>query len=146
MKTVIKCIDGSVAVMTLVEGADLKTALRKWGDVNPGKYISHRQMEDSAIPTDREFREAWADTTPEAVIDINMVKARRIHLDRIRAKRDAELARLDIEGIRAEDLGLVDDLAKIRAKKQILRDIPQTIQVALDMAKTVDELRAIKPL
>jgi len=146
MKTVIKCTDGSVAVMTLVEGADLKTALRKWGDVNPGKYISHRQMEDSAIPTDREFREAWADTTPEAVIDINMVKARRIHLDRIRAKRDAELARLDIEGIRAEDLGLVDDLAKIRAKKQILRDIPQTIQVALDMAKTVDELRAIKPL
>ncbi len=145
MKTVIKCTDGSVAVMTLVEGADLKTALRKWGDANPGKYLSHRNMEDSAIPKDREFREAWADITPEPMIDIDMVKARAIHLNRIRVKRNVELARLDIEAIRAEDMGLVDELTKIKAKKQILRDLPQTIQIDLDKAKTVEELKAIQP-
>ena len=145
MKTVIKCIDGSVAVMTLVEGADLLKALRKWGDVNPGKYFSHRNMEDDAIPKDREFREAWADTTPELVIDFDMVKARAIHLGRIRVKRNAKLALLDIEAIKAQDMGLVDKLAQIRVEKQTLRDLPQTIQADLDAAKTVEELKAIKP-
>jgi len=145
MKTVIKCTDGSVAVMTLVEGADLSEALRKWGNVNPGKYLSHRQMEDSAIPKDRKFREAWADTTLEPMIDIDMVKARAIHLARIRVKRNAELARLDTDAIRAEDMGLTEELTKIRAKKQVLRDLPQTIQANLEAAKTVEELKAIQP-
>lgn len=143
MKTVIKQQDGRVAIMTLVDGADLSEALRKWSDVNPGKYLFHREMEDSAIPEDREFREAWTDITPEAVIDIDMVKAKAIHIARIRVKRDAELARLDIEAVRAEDMGLVDELKKIREMKQVLRDIPQAIQADLDAAKTVDELKFI---
>lgn len=145
MKTVIKCTDSSVAIMTLVGGADLSEALRKWGDVNPGKYLSHRDMEDSTIPKDREFRGAWTDTTPEAIIDIDIVKARAIHLDRIRVKRNTELTRLDIEGIKAEDMGLTEELARIRAEKQVLRDLPQTLQKDLDAAKTVDELKAIQP-
>ena len=145
MKTVIKCIDGSVAVMTLVEGADLSKALRKWSDVNLGKYLSHREMGDSTIPKDREFREAWADITPESIIDIDMVKARAIHLARIRVKRNAELTRLDTEAIRAEDMGLTAELEKIRAKKQALRDLPQAIKADLDAAKTVNDLKAIQP-
>lgn len=76
MKTVIKCTDGSVAVMTLVDGADLAEALRKWGDVNPGKYLSHREMPDDAIPIDRRLRDAWGDTTQELIIDIDTTKAK----------------------------------------------------------------------
>lgn len=132
--------------MTLVEGADLSEALRKWGDVNPGKYLNYREMEDSAIPTDREFREAWTDTTPEAVIDINMEKARIIHLDRIRVKRNAKLAFLDTEGIKAQDMGLIAELDEIRTKKQVLRDLPQTLQKDLEAAKTVDDLKIIQPI
>ena len=74
MKTVIKTTDG-VAIMTLVEGADLSEAIEKWKQANLGKYISHRQMPDSAIPTDRSFRHLWTDTTPELTIDIDMTKA-----------------------------------------------------------------------
>jgi hypothetical protein len=146
MKTVIKCTDGSVAVMTLVEGADLDEALRKWGDVNPGKYLSHRDMENSAIPKDREFREAWTDTTPEAVIDIDMVKARKIHLDRIRVKRNAALDVLDIEALKAIEKSDTVTLTAVAAKKQALRDLPQTMAADLEAAKTVDDLKKIIPL
>ena len=146
MKTVIKCTDGSVAVMTLVDGADLSEALRKWNDVNPGKYLSHRDMEDDAIPTDREFREAWTDTTPELIIDIDMVKARKIHLDRIRAKRNKELDRLDKEQIKAQDQNNTVEVEKIKTQKQVLRELPQTIAAALEAAQTTEELKKVKPL
>ncbi len=147
MKTVINCTDGSVAVMALVEGADLDTAINKWMAIKPsGTYLSHRDMEDSAIPTDREFREAWADTTPEPVIDIDMVKARKIHLDRIRVKRNAKFAALDIESLKAIEKSDTVTLAAIAAQKQALRDLPQTIAASLEAAKTVTDLKAIKPL
>lgn len=70
MKTVIKCIDGSVQIMTLVNQADEAYAIEQWKIANPEKYVSHRQMPDSAIPTDRTFRHLWTDTSPELVIDI----------------------------------------------------------------------------
>ena len=143
MKTVIKCVDGSVAVMTLVDGADLSEALVKWGHVNPGKYLSHRSMPDESIPADREFRGAWTDTSAGLSIDIDMVKARAIHLNRIRTERNAELAALDIEQIKAQDQGRTEDGADLKAKKQILRDIPQTIAPSIESASTIEELKAI---
>jgi len=75
MKTVIKLASGGVAIMTLVNDADEAQAIEKWKLSNPEQYVSHRQMPDSAIPTDRTFREAWSDTTPELTIDIDMAKA-----------------------------------------------------------------------
>jgi hypothetical protein len=75
MKTVIKLASGGVAIMTLVNDADEVEAIEKWKAVNPGAYVSHRQMPDSAIPADRTFRDAWADITPELTIDIDMAKA-----------------------------------------------------------------------
>jgi len=146
MKTIIKCTDGSVAVMTLVAGADEAEALKKWKLVNPDTYVSHRQMPDSAIPADRTFRNAWADTTPELTIDVDMVKARAIHLESIRIKRNAELAKLDVEAIKAQDMGNAETLAQIRARKQELRDLPATLAPTLASALSVDALKAIQPL
>lgn len=145
MKIIIKTTDG-VAVMSLAEGADFEDVLFKWKLVNPGKYISHREMPDEAIPTDRYFRDAWEDTTPELVIDINMAKARDIHLNRIREQRNDELSKLDIEAIKAQDIGDVNALAKIRARKQELRDLPAILAPTLASALSVDELKAIQPL
>ncbi len=143
MKIVIKCVDGSIQVMTLVGEADLSEALHKWSDVHPGKYLNHRVMPDDAIPINREFREAWADTTPEPVIDIDMTKARTMQLNRIRTLRDGCLIKLDKESIKMQDIGDDVNLAKIRQKKQKLRDLPQTIQARLDAAVSVDDLRKI---
>ncbi len=145
MRIVIKTHDG-VQIMTLAEGANFEDALRKWADVNPNQYISHREMPIEAIPTDRSYRGAWADTTPELTIDIDMVKAREIHLQRIRIQRNAELAKLDIEVMKAQDMGDTEKLAQIRQRKQELRDLPTTLRPTLDAANTVDELKAIQPL
>jgi hypothetical protein len=146
MKTVIKCTDGSVAVMTLIEGADINEAIGKWKQVHPNKYLSHREMPDAAIPTDRTFRDAWADTTSERIIDIDMAKARDIHLGRIRIKRNAELSKLDIQAIKAQDIGDAETLTQIRVRKQELRDLPTILASAFASAASVDALKKIKPL
>jgi hypothetical protein len=146
MKTVIKCIDGSVAVMTLVAGANLDDAIDKWKQVHPNKYLSHREMPDGVIPTDRTFRDAWADTTPELTIDIDMAKARDIHLSRIRIKRNAELSKLDTQATKAQDIGDTATLTQIRTRKQELRDLPATLAPTLASAVSVDALKAIQPL
>jgi hypothetical protein len=145
MRIVIKTHDG-VQIMTLAEGANFEDALRKWADVNPNQYISHREMPIEAIPTDRSYRGAWADTTPELTIDIDMVKAREIHLQRIRIKRNDELSKLDVEVMKAQDIGDTEKLAQIRQRKQELRDLPTTLRPTLDAANSVDELKAIQPL
>lgn len=76
MKTIIKCTDGSIQVMTMVGDVDADAEIEKWKDLHPGKYESHREMPDDAIPADRRFRSAWADTTLDLVIDIDIDKAR----------------------------------------------------------------------
>ena len=145
MKIVIKTTDG-VQIMTLVGDSDVGEALSKWGDLHPNKYISHREMPDDAIPTDRTFRDAWADTTPELTIDVDMAKARAIHLDSIRIKRNAELSKLDVQATKAQDIGDAETLAHIRARKQELRDLPATLAPTLASAASVDALKAIQPL
>jgi hypothetical protein len=146
MKIVIKCTDGSVQIMTLVNDSDEAEALRKWKLAHPAAYVSHRSMQDDVIPTDRTFRNAWADTTPELTIDVDMVKARNIHLNSIRIKRNAELAKLDIQAIKAQDIGDVETLTQIRTRKQELRDLPATLAPTLASALSVDALKAIQPL
>lgn len=85
--------------------------------------------DDSEIPTDRTFRNAW---TMDLTVDMD--KAREIHMDRIRVVRDEELKRLDIETLKGVD---------VQKEKQALRDIPQTFD--LDKAETPDELKALWP-
>ena len=145
MKIVIKTT-GGIHILTLVGDADLNDVLQKWKNFNVGKYVSHREMPDDVIPTDRTFRDAWADTTPELAIDVDMAKARNIHLSRIREQRNVELAKLDVEAIKAQDIGDAETLAQIRARKQELRDLPATLAPTLASALSVDALKAIQPL
>jgi CheY-like chemotaxis protein len=146
MKIVIKRTSGGVSIMTLINDSDEAESIRKWKLAHPEQYVSHRQMPDDAIPTDRTFRNAWADITPELIIDVDMTKARNIHLESIRIKRNAELAKLDIEAIKAQDMDNAETLAQIRARKQELRDLPATLAPTLASAASVDALKAIQPL
>jgi hypothetical protein len=146
MKIVIKRASGGVSIMTLINNSDEAESIEKWKLAHPEEYVSHRSMPDDAIPTDRTFRNAWADTTPELVIDVDMTKARNIHLESIRLKRNAELAKLDVEAIKAQDMGNAETLAQIKARKQELRDLPATLAPTLASAASVDALKAIQPL
>jgi multidrug efflux pump subunit AcrB len=145
MKVVITTTEG-VQIMSLVQDSNLSDALNKWASLHPNKYISHREMPDEAIPLDRTFRDAWVDTTPELTIDIDMDKARNIHLDSIRIERNAELSKLDIQATKAQDTGDVETLTQIRMRKQELRDLPANLASTLASAISIDELKAIQPL
>src|SRR3546814_3685474 len=70
------------------------------------------------VPQDRTFRNAWAKNGRSIVHD--MGKARAIHMARIRAARDKELTRLDIEQLKGND---------VAAEKQRLRDLPATFDL-----------------
>ena len=65
-------------------------------------------------------------------INVNMTKARAIHMDAIRAVRDAELLAKDVTFMRAVEAGDTSAQATIATEKQVLRDIPQTFDLTTD--------------
>jgi len=64
-------------------------------------------------------------------IKVNMPKARGIQMDKIRVMRDKELAKKDIEYMKALEAN-DGSAAAVAAKKQELRDIPQTFDLTTD--------------
>ena len=108
----------------------------------PKGAINVRVMD--AVDLDRNFRNAWRDEG--AMVTVDMIKARAIHLDRLRDLRVPVLARLDVAWSMAAAKKDSMSADQIEAKRQALRDMPQTIQTQLDAATTPDALMAIEPL
>mgnify|MGYP001159722800 FL=1 len=71
-------------------------------------------------------------------IQINMAKAKQLHIENIRIAREPKLAALDVEFQRALESGV--DTSSIVAKKQALRDAPAA--AGISTATTTDELVA----
>jgi hypothetical protein len=110
---------------------------------NPGDgAIRVADIPTNEIPSDREFRDAWI---WNGQIEHDLVKAGQIHLDRIRVKRDAALERLDVEFIKALELGDEAKITEIKVMKQALRDLPQEILPDIQACKSIDEIKAIQP-
>ena len=105
--------DGTVSIIT--PAGDVNNAIK---DVPSG--LSYEIVEDSAIPTDRSFRNAWKQNSK--TIETDMTKAKEIHKDKIRIARTPKLAELDIEFQKA--LETSSSTTDIVAKKQLLRDAP----------------------
>lgn len=98
-------------------------------------------VDESAIPTDRTFRNGWK--AGMGKVEHDMPKCREIHKDRLRELRAPKLAALDVEYMRALEAGDSALAADIAAQKQVLRDV--TKDPAITAAKTVDELKAAVP-
>lgn len=77
-------------------------------------------------------------------INVNMTKARAIHLAEIRRARNAELVKEDVTFMRAVEVGDTDAQATIKTKKQALRDIPATFDITTDV-DTPEKLKAKWP-
>lgn len=105
---------------------------------NPGAVSA--EIVDVQFP-DRTFRGAWKKGGGR--VDVDMPKARAIHMDRIRVARDAELARLDVEYQRADEDSDIVRKQEVAARKKSLRDIPQTFD--LTVAETPESLAALWP-
>ena len=77
-------------------------------------------------------------------INVNMSKARAIHLAEIRRVRNAELAAKDITFMRAVEAGDASAQSTIGTEKQVLRDIPATFDITTDV-DTPEKLKAKWP-
>ncbi len=123
MNIILKGKDGSVAIMSLVDGADVEETVQKFKDSHPeGFYVDYFEY-DGYFPLSREFRDAW--TIKGTKVEIDNTKAMKIHLGRVRVARNRELEKLDKEQLR-----YLSDPWKpkeIEEKKQILRDLPATV-------------------
>ena len=77
-------------------------------------------------------------------INVNMTKARAIHLAEIRRVRNAELVAKDVTFMRAVEAGDASAQSTIATEKQTLRDIPATFDITTGV-DTPEELKAKWP-
>jgi hypothetical protein len=77
-------------------------------------------------------------------INVNMTKARAIHLAEIRRVRNLELAAKDIPFMRAVEAGDTSAQSTIGTEKQTLRDIPATFDITTGI-DTPEQLKARWP-
>ena len=102
---------------------------------------AYQVVEDTNIPTDRTFRDAWQ--IQGSTLEVAMPKAKAIHRDRLRQMRAPLLVASDVEFIRAIETSNLPLQAQIAAKKQALRDV--TTDPAIAAARTPEELKAAIP-
>ena len=105
------------------------------GKPAPKRYVI--LAEDAELPTDRDYRNAWALDGDKIVIDL--AKAKDLHRAKLREARAPIMAQLDVDFMRALEQG--KDTAMITAQKQSLRDA--TKAEAIDAAQTIEELKAV---
>jgi len=132
--------------VAIMHGPDDMTAefiadqIEAWKSTAPGEYVSHRVF-TGTLPADKTFRGAWTDALPGENIDVDLPKARGVHMARIRAARNAKLAETDIEAVIEMENG--DVSVALKAKRTKLRDLPATFD--LDQHTTTEELAAAWP-
>ncbi len=97
-------------------------------------------VDASALPSS--FRNAWR--VENGTVAVNMVAARELFLDELRRMRDAQLAELDGQMLKAMEQFDEAEQAALAAEKQALRDLPQT--VAVQTATNIDELVDLWPI
>ena len=96
-----------------------------------------RDVASLTIPTDRTFRAAWQFN--DAVVEVDMDKAKEIHKQNLRMERKPLLDSLDVQYMRALEAG--SDTTAIVASKQALRDVTDDARIA--NATTPEELKAL---
>jgi hypothetical protein len=103
--------------------------------------VSYSIVENSTVPTDLSFRDAWVGVgigTTGAIITEDITKAKEIHKSNIRNTRKPLLSALDVDFQRALETSA--DTSAIIAKKQALRDAPAASGIAT--AANITELKA----
>lgn len=136
MKIIYTRPDGGVSVVT-----PCTTIEEAWAKLPP-EAINPEVVEDSVIPVDRTFRNAWK--AEGKSVSHDMEKCREIHRDRIREAREPVLAQLDVEFIKALESADAVLQAQVVSQKQVLRDAPA--DPAIESATTPEELKTIWPL
>lgn len=126
--------DGSVAVLIPAPECGLTIEEIAAKDLPPDVTVYHL-VEDTDIPTDRTFRNAW--TLQDGLLGHDHEKCCATTKDRLRAARKPLLEAQDVLFQRALETGA--DTAAIIAEKQRLRDITKLVTPEL----TIEELKGV---
>ena len=97
--------------------------------------LTYKIVEDSVIPTDKIFRDAWEYS--DGTISVNITKSKNLWKEKIRGARKSKLEALDVDFMKAQETGA--DTSSIVAKKKELRDFPAQV----NSATTTDEIKAV---
>lgn len=131
------CADGRVEIM--IPAIDDMKLVRA---TIPEDATNIQEVDENDILDDRTFRDAWKQETNGRLV-IDMPKAREIHMNRIRIARELTLKRLDLEYMRADEAGDMEEKGNVVDKKQVLRDLPETFK--LETYTTPEALKAAWP-
>ena len=158
LRIALTCADGTLALMTFVtteyraDGSIAWSRLATRGTVDAEiarasvsfdpeqvPVVSWRFVEESEVPTDRTYRNAWRDTGGR--IEHDMVHARELHRNLLREARAPRLAALDLAYLQADEAHDQFDKTAIAQEKQRLRDV--TLDPRIEAAQSIAELQAI---
>ena len=134
MKIIYKTPEGTVSV--IIPTSEWSGSMEELAQKDVPTGLKYKIVEDSVIPTDRTFRNAWEVDT-DFKISENFTKAKDITKDRLRLERKPLLEAEDVKFMQAQETGA--DTKDIVAEKQRLRDITKKA----DTCKTTDELKAL---
>ena len=135
MKIIYKTPENTVSV--IIPTSEWSGSMEELAQKDVPTGLKYKIVEDSVIPTDRTFRNAWEVDT-DFKISENLIKAKDITKDRLRLERKPLLEAEDVKFMQAQETGA--DTKNIVAEKQRLRDITKKA----DTCKTTDELKALK--
>ena len=96
-----------------------------------------RDASSLTVPTDRTFRGAWSFNGD--AVEVDMTAALEIHKDNLRAERKPRLEALDVDYMKALEVGT--GAAEIATQKETLRNITDDARLAA--ATTPDALKAL---
>lgn len=99
-------------------------------------------FDETEFPQDRYFRNAWH-LDQNNKVGIHMGKAKNQKMEEIRLKRNAALDATDKEMAKLTEQGRNAESNALKAKRQALRDLPQTINLE---GLTPDQLKAFDPV
>jgi hypothetical protein len=138
-----KKVDGKVSITHILVKLDDQQLVEHIAklEADDQEIISTRILEDeSLLPSDRHFRNAWTDDLDTNTVDIDINKAKEIQKDVLRQLRAPKLTALDVEVMKAIEQGNNDKVAELAAVKQQLRDVTK-----LALPNDVEELKAFIP-
>jgi hypothetical protein len=128
-----------------IDSATVDEAVLTYHTVGCTEHSTDFDMCEHVDCQNRYFRDAvvWDDAEPSKC-RCDMPAARLLHMDKIRAVRNAELVKEDVTFMRAVEVEDTDAQATIKTKKQVLRDIPATFDITTDV-DTPEKLKAKWP-
>lgn len=140
---VVKNLDGSCLLINPSAEALQTMSVEEVAAKDVPKGLPYRIVDRDKIPKDRTFRNAWTDDLPTDTVDIDLNKARVIHLESLRRLRNEKLKESDVAFMKALESGDIVEQDRLKLVRQALRDLPKTLD--LTVATTAEELKVLIP-